>query len=196
MPQKKNPDIAELTRGKTGRMIGNLTAILTTLKGIPLAYNRDLQEDKEPLFDSVQTLETLIPAFNGMVKTLHFNYENIEKWAPLGHALATDLAEELVKIGVPFKFAHEISGGATAIADEKNVELWDLDPYDVEDLVDHIYGAAGLDNDVVDNTAASKILLELTVENAIDNRNSPMGTAPASVNAQMKKFGDLLRKLG
>ena len=91
MPQKKNPDIAELARGKSGRLIGNLTGLLATLKGLPLAYDRDLQEDKEPVFDSVSTLEVLLPAFTGMVSTLQFNTERMAELAPAGFALATDV---------------------------------------------------------------------------------------------------------
>ena len=110
MPQKKNPDIAELARGKAGRLIGNLTGLLATLKGLPLAYNRDLQEDKEPVFDSVDTLEVLLPAFTGMVATLRFDTERMAELAPQGFSLATDVAEWLVKQHVPFRDAHEITG--------------------------------------------------------------------------------------
>ncbi len=102
MPQKKNPDIAELARGKAGRVIGNLAGLLATLKALPLAYNRDLQEDKEPVFDSIDTLEVLLPAFTGMVRTMAFNTERMESLAPQGFALATDVAEWQVKQGVPF----------------------------------------------------------------------------------------------
>src|SRR5690606_8341827 len=103
MPQKKNPDIAELARGKAGRLIGNLTGLLATLKALPLAYNRDLQEDKEPVFDSVRTLETVLPAFAGMVATMRFHTERMAALAPQGFSLATDVAEWLVKRGVPFR---------------------------------------------------------------------------------------------
>ena len=99
MPQKKNPDVAELARGKAGRLIGNLTGLLTTLKGLPLAYNRDLQEDKEPLFDSVDTLLLVLPAVAGLVATLRFDTERLEALAPAGFALATDLADWLVRRG-------------------------------------------------------------------------------------------------
>src|SRR4051794_37221126 len=110
MPQKKNPDIAELARGKAGRLIGNATGLLATLKGLPLAYNRDLQEDKEPVFDSISTLEVLLPAFTGMVATLHFDIDRMASLAPQGFSLATDVAEWLVKQGVAFREAHEITG--------------------------------------------------------------------------------------
>lgn len=110
MPQKKNPDIAELARGKTGRLIGNLTGLLATLKAQPLAYNRDLQEDKEPLFDSVSQLELLLPAMAGLVATLRFHTERMAQLAPAGFTLATDLAEWMVRQGIPFRVAHEAAG--------------------------------------------------------------------------------------
>ena len=110
MPQKKNPDIAELTRGKSGRLIGNLTGLLATLKGLPLSYNRDLQEDKEPMFDSFDSLMLIFPAFIGMISTLTFDKERLEFLAPKGFSLATDVAEWLVKQGVVFRDAHEITG--------------------------------------------------------------------------------------
>ena len=111
MPQKKNPDVAELARGKAGRMIGDLAGLLATLKGLPLAYNRDLQEDKEPVFDMVDTLTVLLPAFTGMVATMAFNVERLEQLAPAGFSLATDVAEWLVKKKVVFRDAHEIRHG-------------------------------------------------------------------------------------
>ena len=126
MPQKKNPDIAELARGKSGRLIGNLTGLLATLKALPLAYNRDLQEDKEPVFDSVDTLEVLLPAFTGMIATMTFNVDAISADAGGGFALATDVAEWLVKQGVPFREAHEISGACVRVCEERGIELWDL----------------------------------------------------------------------
>ena len=110
MPQKKNPDIAELARGKSGRLIGNLTGLLATLKGLPLAYDRDLQEDKEPVFDTVDQLLMLLPAVTGLIATLTFDTERLSRRAPAGFALATDVAEWLVRQGVPFREAHEISG--------------------------------------------------------------------------------------
>src|SRR5690625_375733 len=108
MPQKKNPDVAELARGKSGRLIGDFTGLMTTLKALPLAYNRDLQEDKEPVFDAADTLELLLPAFAGQISTLKFNTERMAELAPEGFALATDIAEWLVRQGVPFRVAHEL----------------------------------------------------------------------------------------
>jgi argininosuccinate lyase len=126
MPQKKNPDIAELARGKSGRLIGNLTGLLATLKGLPLAYNRDLQEDKEPVFDSVDTLTVLMPAFTGMVATLQFNKNRLELLAPAGFSLATDVAEWLVKQKVPFRDAHEITGKLVSFCEKNSLQLHEV----------------------------------------------------------------------
>lgn len=126
MPQKKNPDIAELARGKTGRLIGNLTSLLSTMKGLPLSYNRDIQEDKEPVFDSVDTLILVLPALNGMIRNLTFNTARLESLAPQGFSLATDVAEWLVRQGVPFKNAHEITGAMVTKCEELGLDLADL----------------------------------------------------------------------
>ncbi|TQN00007.1 argininosuccinate lyase [Microbacterium lacticum] len=127
MPQKKNPDIAELARGKAGRLIGNLSGLLATLKALPLAYNRDLQEDKEPVFDSIATLEVVLPAFAGMVATLRFDTVRLAELAPAGFSLATDVAEWLVKQGVPFRDAHEVSGSLVRACEERGIGLEDAD---------------------------------------------------------------------
>jgi argininosuccinate lyase len=126
MPQKKNPDVAELARGKSGRLIGNLTGLLATLKGLPLAYNRDLQEDKEPVFDSIDTLKVLLPAFSGMVQTMQFDLDRLERLAPAGFSLATDVAEWLVKQQVPFREAHEITGRLVAYCEEHSLGLHEV----------------------------------------------------------------------
>ncbi|MDQ2788894.1 MAG: argininosuccinate lyase [Pseudonocardiales bacterium] len=126
MPQKKNPDVAELARGKAGRLIGNLTGLLATLKAQPLAYNRDLQEDKEPLFDSIDQLELLLPAMAGMVGTLTFHTGRLADLAPAGFTLATDLAEWLVRQGVPFRIAHQAAGACVRLAESRGVELAEL----------------------------------------------------------------------
>jgi argininosuccinate lyase len=126
MPQKKNPDIAELARGKSGRLIGNLTGLLATLKGLPLAYNRDLQEDKEPVFDSIDQLTLLLPAFTGMVATMQFNRNRLEMLAPLGFSLATDVAEWLVKKKVPFRDAHEITGKLVSWCEQHKLDLYEV----------------------------------------------------------------------
>ena len=126
MPQKKNPDIAELARGKSGRLIGNLAGLLATLKAQPLAYNRDLQEDKEPVFDSVAQLELLLPAMAGLVGSLTFDVERMAALAPAGYTLATDIAEWLVRQGVPFRSAHEAAGAAVRVAEGRGVGLEEL----------------------------------------------------------------------
>jgi argininosuccinate lyase len=123
MPQKKNPDVAELARGKSGRLIGNLTGLLATFKALPLAYNRDLQEDKEPVFDSIDTLALLLPAFSGMVATMKFDLDRMERLSSSGFSLATDVAEWLVKKQVPFREAHEITGKLVSYCEANNLEL-------------------------------------------------------------------------
>ncbi len=138
MPQKKNPDIAELARGKSGRLIGDLTGLLATLKGLPLAYNRDLQEDKEPVFDIVDTLSVLLPAFTGMVATLTFNRDRLEQLAPAGFSLATDVAEWLVKQHVPFRDAHEITGALVAFCEKNSLELHEVSDADMAAISHHL----------------------------------------------------------
>ncbi len=169
MPQKKNPDIPELTRGKTGRLIGNLSGLLSTLKAMPLAYNRDLQEDKEPVIDSVAQLRLLLPAMTGMVRTLTFHPERMYELAPAGFTLATDLAEWMVRQGVPFREAHEASGSAVRVAESRGVGLVDLTD---EEL-------AG-----VDPRLTPEVREVLTVEGAVASRSTRGGTAGARVAEQ------------
>ena len=126
MPQKKNPDVAELARGRAGRLIGDLTGLLASLKGLPLAYDRDLQEDKEPVFDAVDALTVLLPAVAGMVGTMTLHVDRMAELAPQGFSLATDVAEWLVRSGVPFREAHEISGACVRECESRGIELWDL----------------------------------------------------------------------
>ncbi len=134
MPQKKNPDIAELARGKSGRLIGNAAGLMATLKGLPLAYNRDLQEDKEPVFDSIDTLEVLLPAMTGMVITLRYNTERMADLAPQGFSLATDIADWLVRRGVAFRVAHELAGACVRRCEAVGCELTDLSDADLADI--------------------------------------------------------------
>lgn len=175
MPQKKNPDIAELARGKSGRLIGDLTGLLATLKGLPTAYARDLQEDKEAVFDQVDTLEVLLPAFTGMVRTMHFDGDRLEEEAPTGFALATDIAEWLVKNGVPFRHAHELSGACVKLAEGRGQELWDL-----------------TDNDFIETFAAflpadkaPGVREVLSSHGSVDSRNGKGGTAYGRVREQI-----------
>ena len=171
MPQKKNPDVAELTRGKSGRLIGDLTGLLATLKAMPLAYNRDLQEDKEPVFDAADTLELLLPAFTGMVATLVFDVDRMEHLAPRGFALATDVAEWLVREGVPFRIAHELSGEAVRLAESRDAELWDLTDEDYAGISEHFTPA---------------VREVLTTRGSIDSRSAKGGTARSAVAAQLE----------
>jgi argininosuccinate lyase len=123
MPQKKNPDVAELARGKSGRLIGNLAGLMTTLKGLPLAYDRDLQEDKEPIFDSFDQLAMVVPAMTGLVATLRFDEARMTAQAANGFALATDVADWLVRRHVPFARAHEISGALVRFCEGQGCDL-------------------------------------------------------------------------
>jgi argininosuccinate lyase len=127
MPQKKNPDIAELARGKSGRLIGGLVTVLTMLKGLPLAYDRDMQEDKEPVFDAVDTLQVVLPALAGMIATMTVNTERIAAAAPVGYTLATEVADWLVRRGIPFREAHETTGALVARAAARGVGLDEID---------------------------------------------------------------------
>ncbi|PWJ25392.1 argininosuccinate lyase [Branchiibius hedensis] len=170
MPQKKNPDVAELARGKAGRLVGDLAGLLTTLKALPLAYNRDLQEDKEPVFDAVDTLEVLLPAVSGMVATLVFNTDRLESLAPQGFALATDIAEWLVREGVPFRVAHEVAGSCVRVCEERGIELWDLTD---ADLV------------AINPNLTPDVRRVLTVEGSLASRDATGGTAPARVAEQL-----------
>ncbi|WEV45959.1 argininosuccinate lyase [Bifidobacterium sp. ESL0690] len=175
MPQKKNPDIAELTRGKSGRLIGDLTGLMATLKGLPTAYARDLQEDKEAVFDQVDTLETLLPAFAGMVHTMVFDLDRLKAQAPTGFALATDIAEWLVKQGVPFRHAHELSGACVQLAEGRGVELWDLTDDDFVTVF----------KDFLPADKAPQVRKVLSVEGSVDQRDGKGGTAPVRVREQI-----------
>jgi argininosuccinate lyase len=173
MPQKKNPDIAELARGKAGRVIGNLAGLLATLKALPLAYNRDLQEDKEPVFDSVDTLQVLLPAFTGMVATLRFDTARMAELAPQGFSLATDVAEWLVRQGVAFREAHEIAGACVRRCEEAGIGL--------EDLTDAELAAISAD-------LSPDVREVLSVEGSVASRDARGGTAPARVTEQLEEL--------
>jgi argininosuccinate lyase len=173
MPQKKNPDVAELARGKAGRLIGDLTAILTMLKGLPLAYDRDLQEDKEPVFDAVDTLLLVLPAMSGMVATMTVDVERLAATAADGFALATDVAEHLVSRGVAFRDAHEAVGELVAYCEAKGVDLPDVDDATL------LAVSAHLTPDVRD---------VLSVEGALQARAARGGTAPARVAEQLAEL--------
>jgi len=171
MPQKKNPDMAELARGKSGRLVGNLMSVLTMLKGLPFAYNRDLQEDKEPLFDSIDTLMLVLPAVTGMIATTDFDREKMAFAAPAGFSLATEIADYLAKKKVPFADAHEAAGRCVAMCEASGRQLHQLT--EPEFLQVH----PELDGGVRD---------VLTVHGAINSRTTSGGTAPALVAVQIK----------
>ncbi|NUR79752.1 MAG: argininosuccinate lyase [Dermatophilaceae bacterium] len=175
MPQKKNPDVAELARGKAGRLVGDLAGLLTTLKALPLAYNRDLQEDKEPVFDAVDTLEVLLPAFSGMVATLTFHTDRLESLAPQGFALATDIAEWLVREGVPFRVAHEVAGACVRDCEARGIELWDLTDDDFARISEHL---------------TPEVRSVLSVEGSLASRDAVGGTAPVRVAEQLVAAGE------
>lgn len=171
MPQKKNPDMAELGRGKTGRVYGNLIGILTVMKGLPLAYNRDLQEDKEGLFDTVDTLEATLDVFSGMVKTLKVNRERMQAATAQDYILATDLADYLVKKGISFRKAHSVIAGLVRYALEQSKPLNKLTLAEYKKFsslfTEDVYG--------------------ITVESSLASRNVPGGTAPEQVRLAIQK---------
>ena len=173
MPQKKNPDVAELARGKAGRLIGNLTGLLSTLKGMPFGYNRDLQEDKEPAIDTADQLLLVLPAMTGMIATLRFDTERMAASAPEGFALATDIAEWLVRAGVPFRRAHEIAGECVRVAESRGVELWDLSDADLS---------------AIDEALTAEVRVVLSVEGSMSSRDARGGTSPARVVEQLDEL--------
>ncbi|WP_328461661.1 argininosuccinate lyase [Streptomyces sp. NBC_00448] len=170
MPQKKNPDIAELARGKSGRLIGNLTGLMATLKALPLAYNRDLQEDKESVFDSCDQLEVLLPAFTGMMATLTVHEERMAELAPAGFSLATDIAEWLVRQGVPFRVAHEVAGECVKVCEAEGIELDQLTDEQFAKISPHL---------------TPRVRDVLHVPGALAARSGRGGTAPSAVAVQL-----------
>jgi len=180
MPQKKNPDAAELVRGKTGRTIGNLTTLLIILKGLPLTYNRDLQEDKEPVFDSLKTLSGSLEIMTGMMDSIQFNPESMAAAADDGFTTATDLADYLVGKGVPFRQAHEITGKLVALCLQKECGLADLSLMEMRDQ------CSSIDEDVYHF---------LTAGSSIKRRDIPGGTAGNQVRRAMEEAHDWLVKV-
>jgi argininosuccinate lyase len=170
MPQKKNPDAAELARGKAGRFIASLTGLLTVLKGLPFAYNRDLQEDKELTFDAVENLLLLLPAITGMVASSKFDREKMRAAAPLGFSLATEVADFLVLKGVAFPIAHEAAGKAVKKCEELSIDLNQLSDSDLRNIHPLLSG---------------EVRSRLNLDSALAARNSASGTAPESVKKQI-----------
>ena len=171
MPQKKNPDMAELARGKAGRLIGNLTAVLAMLKGLPFAYNRDLQEDKEPLFDSLDTVLLVLPAVTGMVATTNFDRAKMLAAAPLGFSLATEIADFLVRAHVPFAEAHEAAGKCVAVCEKEGIQL--------DQLSDQQFKS-------IHSALNPEIRKVLTVEGAIASRTTFGATGPTAFSDQIE----------
>ena len=170
MPQKKNPDIPELIRGKTGRIYGNLMAMLTTMKGLPLAYNKDMQEDKEPLFDSIDTVLASLKIFAPMIAKMTINEDKMRQAAAKGYSTATDLADYLVRKGLPFRQAHHVVGKTVAYAIEQNKRLDELS-------IDELRKFSPMIGD---------IFKFITLESSVNNRNSYGGTSAESVMTQIK----------
>jgi len=179
MPQKKNPDVAELLRGKTGRVYGNLMGLLTVMKGLPLAYNKDMQEDKEGVFDSVETAVASLVILNEMLKTMKIESGNMLKACKVGHLTATDLADYLVKKGVAFRETHHISGKAVAMAEKKGIDLSELS---LEELK------------TVDSRIEDDAMEAIKHINSMNARKSVGGTSEGSVLAQIKYFEDFLQR--
>ena len=172
MPQKKNPDVPELVRGKTGRVYGHLTALLTLMKGQPLAYNKDNQEDKEPLFDSADTLLVTLEIYADMMRGISVNKENMRQAASEGFATATDLADYLAKKGMPFRDAHEVVALAVRYAVDKKLELSDLPLATLQQFAPEI---------------SDDVYAVLTLEGSLNSRNHIGGTAPAQVKAAIAR---------
>ena len=173
MPQKKNPDAAELARGKTGRFIGNLNSLLITLKALPFAYNRDLQEDKEVVFDSHDNLILILKAFTGMISTMKFNKNRLKESAIKSHSLATEVADYLVRKNIAFADAHEISGNCVKLAETLNKEVHELSINEFKSI-----------NNIFDKD----ILNYLDPTQSLKSRNNFMGTAPDNVENQVKRI--------
>ena len=170
MPQKKNPDIAELARGKAGRLIGHVTGSLAMLKGLPLTYDRDMQEAQEPVFDAVETLLLVLPALSGMIATMTVHADVLEASAPLGFALATDVAEKLVRDGVPFREAHEAVGQLVAWCTAQGRDLHEASDAELAQISPHL-------------TPGIRTVLD--VRGAIASRSGFGGTSPARVAEQL-----------
>lgn len=171
MPQKKNPDVAELARGKTGRVYGHLIGILTTLKALPLSYNRDVQEDKEGFFDTVDTLSSTLEVFAGMVRTLKVNAQRTRQAAEEGYILATDIADYLVKKGIPFRQAHTIVGELVGYAMDQGKSFHQL----------------SLDEYKKFSPLFDQVVYSITLESSLAARNLPGGTAPEQVEQALKR---------
>jgi argininosuccinate lyase len=173
MPQKKNPDVAELIRSKTGKVYGNLLSLLTVMKGLPLSYNRDLQEDKIPVFETADTIKACLTVLIEMLPRIQFNKQRMQECAGDGYATATDLAEYLVKMGIPFRKAHEITGKIVlyCLKKKKNLEELTLKEF-------HMFS----------NRIKKDILFLLAPKESVTNKRSPGSTSPVEVKKQIKRL--------
>jgi argininosuccinate lyase len=177
MPQKKNPDVAELIRGKCGRVVGHLMGLFMTVKGLPLAYNRDLQEDKEPLFDAVDTVKTSVSLMAGMLSNLALREDRITQALKGGYLSATDLADYLVQQGVPFRTAHEQVGRLVRYAEFQGKELLELSIEEIQRFA---------------SQAGPDVFEWLAIENVVARRASPGGTAPERVEEALARVEEEL----
>lgn len=180
MPQKKNPDVAELARGKSGRLIGNLSGFLATAKALPLAYNRDLQEDKEPVFDSTDTLLVVLPAMAGLLASMTLHVERMEAQATAGFSLATDVADVLVGKGVPFRQAHEIVGELVKLCETEGIELHDATDAQLASVSPHL---------------TAEVRTVMTAEASVARKSGVGGTAPHRVREQRSQLVDVIDAL-
>ncbi|HIC10715.1 MAG TPA: argininosuccinate lyase [Campylobacterales bacterium] len=181
MPQKKNPDVAELLRAKSGRVFGNLISLLVVMKGLPLAYNKDMQEDKEGVFDSVETAEISLEILKESIRTLEVQKENMEKACKVGHLTATDLADYLVKsCDIPFREAHFITGRAVAKAEELGIDISEMKLEDLQEI---------------DSRIEKDVLEYLSLRNSMNSRNSQGGTATAETKRQIEKIKEWLENI-
>ena len=178
MPQKKNPDIPELVRGKTGRVYGNLMSILTVIKGLPMSFNKDFQEDKEALFDTIKTLRSCIKIFTAMIKNTTFNYDKIEKHMEKGFLNATDLAESFVSLGIPFRTAHELVGILVKHCENEGIKLEELKQADLP---------------LIDKRLENITLADLDNYSCVIKRKSYGGTAPVDVRRQISMAREFLK---
>jgi len=180
MPQKKNPDVAELVRGKTGRVYGNLMSLLTTMKGLPLAYNKDMQEDKEPLFDTVDTVKQCLAIYSPMLQSTRFNTDRMYQAAARGFTNATDLADYLVKRGVPFREAHSVSGQVVSWCLERGKSLEEMTLAELRAF-----------SPVIEEGVYAEIDLKACVE----KRSLPGGPAPSAVRKALEEVSGFLKKI-
>lgn len=175
MPQKKNPDVAELTRGKTGRVFGDLISLLVIMKGLPLTYNKDMQEIQESVFDAIDTLHAVLPPFSGMVRTMKFNTSMMSDAASGGFTNATDLADYLVRKGLPFRDAHDVSGKLVSLCIAKSIPL---DKLDLKTFKEH---SELINQDIYE---------AISLETCVNNRNIIGSPSPNIVEKELDRMAE------